>query len=198
MSVILALDQSTSHTGFCVTTNGEIGDMGVINIPDNLDLNMRTVAMCHDVEKLISKYKPDFLVLEEIFALPGRYTAIKALAILRGALVYLWWMRSISVPIVIHCNTARVQIGIKGNAQKLDVMNAVNAKFKLNITNEHVADAVVLAVVGNSLVDSGKTQIDKPAKGKKVKKVTKSKQYGYNYDKQYNKCIQSKKRNIKK
>ena len=189
--IILALDQSTSHTGYCVIVDGALGDMGVINVPDSLDLNMRTVAMCHDVEKLIQKYHPDYLVLEEIFALPGRYNAIKALAILRGALVYLWWLRSLSCPIVLHCNTARVQLGIKGNAQKLDVMNAVNSKFNLNVTNEHVSDAVVLAVVASAMLTSGKTELAKPekvARKKKFRKNSKSnKKYGYNYDKDYSK-----------
>jgi len=151
--IILSLDQSSSNTGYAVLKDGKLIETGCISVPASQDLFARTCIMCEDIIKLMDLCKPDYLCLEEIYGLPGRYTALKALAIVRGALIYVWWKRSGSYPLVIGCSSARVQLGIKGNAKKEEVMAAVNAKFKLKLTNEHEADAVVIGIVGNDLLE---------------------------------------------
>jgi Holliday junction resolvasome RuvABC endonuclease subunit len=156
MSTILALDQSSSHTGFAIVKDGKLTETGCINVPASQDLFARTCIMCEDIITLMDRCKPDFLCLEEIYGLPGRYTALKALAIVRGALIYVWWKRSGAYPLVIGCSSARAQLGIKGNAKKDEVMAAVNAKFNLKLINEHEADAVVIAVIGNELLEGAK------------------------------------------
>lgn len=158
---ILSLDQSSTSTGFVVLEDGVVKDMGCIEVTASLDLDFRVIALMHDVEKLILKYKPTHVCVEEIYGRPGRYMAFKALAIVRGALIWLWWRLGLSQLVVISCTHARAQLGIKGNATKEEITKAVNAKFKLNVTNEHTADAVVIGVYGYQLLmtNPGATKI---------------------------------------
>lgn len=151
--ILLALDQSSSHTGYAIVKDCKLIETGCINVPASQDLFARTCIMCEDLIKLMDQCKPDFLCLEEIYGAPGRYTALKALAIVRGALIYVWWKRTGGYPLVIGCSSARAQLGIKGNAKKDEVMAAVNAKFNLKLTNEHEADAVVLGIIGTELLE---------------------------------------------
>ena len=149
---VLALDQSSAHTGYAVYEDGKFIKKGCINAPMSQDLYQRTVRMANDIEALINLEKPDFLVLEEIYGMPGRYTALKALSIVRGAIIIVWSRYSKTQPLVIPCSNARKAIGIKGNAKKDEVMSAVQSKFKIPMTNEHEADAIVLGVVGSDLL----------------------------------------------
>ena len=160
MSKLLALDQSSSHTGYCLMVDGKIQEVGCINVRASLDLFERTVEMSKDIRELLNKFKPDYLCLEEIYGLPGRYTALKALAIVRGALILVWYEYKHEAPIIMNCSSARCKIGIKGNAKKPEVMAAVNAKFNLKIENEHEADAVVLGVVGNDMLPAKEPEIE--------------------------------------
>jgi Holliday junction resolvasome RuvABC endonuclease subunit len=180
MGILLALDQSSTATGYCVMRNGKISEVGCINVRASLDLFERTVEMSKDIRELLNKFKPDYLCLEEIYGLPGRYTALKALAIVRGALILVWYEYKHEAPIVINCSSARCKIGIKGNAKKPEVMAAVNAKFNLKIENEHEADAVVLGVVGNDMLPAKEPEIEVTntavkvrSKGTKVGKLSK-------------------------
>lgn len=159
MPTLLALDQSSTKTGYCLMVDGKIKEVGCINVRASLDLFERTVEMSKDIRELLNKFKPDYLCLEEIYGLPGRYTALKALAIVRGALILVWYEYKHEAPIVINCSSARCKIGIKGNAKKPEVMAAVNAKFNLKIENEHEADAVVLGIVGDEMIPQREPEI---------------------------------------
>ncbi len=150
--VILALDQSSSNSGFAVIKDGALIASGCINITAGWELLNRVVAMCDEIDKLIGQYKPEYLIIEEIYGLPGRYNALKALAIVRGGLILTWWRRTKAFPMILNCSQARAQLGINGRAKKPEVMAAVNAKFNLKITNEHQADAIVLAIVARDLL----------------------------------------------
>jgi Holliday junction resolvasome RuvABC endonuclease subunit len=176
--ILLSLDQSSTSTGFVVLNDGKIMDMGCIEISKSLDLDLRVIALMHDMEKLIIKYKPTHVCVEEIYARPGRYTAFKALAIVRGALIWVWWRLGLSQLVVISCTHARAQLGIKGNAAKEEIITAVNAKFKLNITNEHTADALVVGVYGYQLLATKQEPLKMPTK--EEPKVSSAKQKGQN------------------
>ena len=63
---IMSLDQSTRATGYCVFENGQYVCSGVIDkSKSKLDTDARSFDMAKDIWKVIAKYKPDELILEE-------------------------------------------------------------------------------------------------------------------------------------
>ncbi len=150
---VLGLDQGTVYTGFCVIDEGNITDLGSIELKQSLKLNIRIVSMCHDVDALIRKYNPDHLCLEDIYYCPGKYEAFRALAMLRGALIWDYWLKKLSYPIIVSAVSARKHLGIKGNAPKSDIINFLNKSLNLQLTNEHIADAIVVAKVGYDIAN---------------------------------------------
>lgn len=152
---VLGLDQSTANTGYCVVEDGKIIDTGIVKIRENKNLYDKIILMADGVERLIFKHQPDYLCLEDIYFNPGMFYAFRGLALLRGALIWLWWMKSFSIPVVISCTSARVRLGIKGNAKKPEVVEAINSKFNLKLDNDNIADAVVVAVVGHDMIIKG-------------------------------------------
>jgi len=145
---ILGLDQGTVYTGYCVIEDSNIIATGSIELNQKLKLNTRIVSMCHDIEQLLRKYNPDYLALEDIYYCPGRYNAFRALAMLRGALIWEYWIRKLSHPIIVSAVSARKYLGIKGNSKKHEIIKFLNKEFNLKLDNEHIADAIVVAKVG--------------------------------------------------
>lgn len=150
---VLGLDQGTVYTGFCVIEDSNIVDLGSIELKQSLKLHTRIVSMCHDVDALIRRCNPDYLCLEDIYYCPGRYEAFRALAMLRGALIWEYWLRKLSYPIIVSAVSARKYLGIKGNAKKAEIIDFLNKSLSLKLDNEHIADAIVVAKVGYDIAN---------------------------------------------
>ena len=135
---ILGLDQGTVYTGYCVIEDGIIVSLGSIELKQDMNLHTRLVAMCHDVDTLLHKYNPDHLCLEDIYYCPGRYSAFRALAMLRGALIWEYWLKKLAYPIIVSAVSARKYLGIKGNAHKDEIVEFLNKTLNLKIENEHI------------------------------------------------------------
>jgi Holliday junction resolvasome RuvABC endonuclease subunit len=150
---ILGLDQGTVYTGYCVIENGNILTLGSIELKQDLNLNTRIVTMCHDIDMLLRKFTPDHLCLEDIYYCPGRYAAFRALAMLRGALIWEYWLKKLTYPIIVSAVSARKHLGIKGNAKKMEIIEFLNKSLNLKLDNEHIADAIVVAKVGYDIAN---------------------------------------------
>lgn len=67
MGVLLSLDQSTRASGWAVFKDGEYVCSGVIDkSKSKLDTYERSFEMARDIWKIIKKYKPDNLVIEDV------------------------------------------------------------------------------------------------------------------------------------
>lgn len=65
--VIMSLDQSTRASGWSVFDNGEYICSGVVDMSTStLDTDERSFEMAKELWKIIKKYKPDELVLEQV------------------------------------------------------------------------------------------------------------------------------------
>ena len=63
---LLALDQSTRCSGYCFLENGQYVESGVVDMSKSkLETPERSFEMAKALWKIIKKYKPDVLVLEE-------------------------------------------------------------------------------------------------------------------------------------
>lgn len=66
MSKVLSLDQSTRISGYCLFEDGKYVESGVIDMSKSiLDTPARSFEMAKAIWKVINKYKPDRLVIED-------------------------------------------------------------------------------------------------------------------------------------
>lgn len=64
--VILAFDQSTKVSGWCVLEDGEYVGSGVIDLHKNTDTASRSKQMGVALGEIIAKVKPDMVIIEEV------------------------------------------------------------------------------------------------------------------------------------
>ena len=87
MGVLLALDQSTRCSGYAVFEDGEYVCSGVIDkSKSKLNTHERSFEMARDLWRVIKKYKPDHLVIEDVQNQSNTKTVI-ILSRLQGMLI---------------------------------------------------------------------------------------------------------------
>ncbi|MFA6537236.1 MAG: crossover junction endodeoxyribonuclease RuvC [Patescibacteria group bacterium] len=88
--VFLGIDPGYGRTGFgIISVDGpkiKCLDYGVIETPADCDFSARLLFLSCDIKKLIRKYKPTVVAIEELFFFKNVTTAIKV-AQARGALI---------------------------------------------------------------------------------------------------------------
>lgn len=63
---VLSLDQSTRVSGYAVFENGEYVHSGMIDMSKSkLETDERSFKMAEEIWKVIEKYRPEYLILEE-------------------------------------------------------------------------------------------------------------------------------------
>ncbi len=66
MTKVLSLDQSTRLSGYCYLENGQYVDSGVVDMSKSkLETDKRSFEMAKELWKIIKRYKPEYLVMEE-------------------------------------------------------------------------------------------------------------------------------------
>lgn len=64
---VLSLDQSTTKSGYCLFEDGEYVCSGIVDkSKSELDTDARSFDMAKDLWKVIKKYKPEVLILENV------------------------------------------------------------------------------------------------------------------------------------
>src|SRR6188508_2321984 len=88
--VILALDVSSSSTGYAVIRNGRWrfsgSSCGTISTPSKLSISERLVLFRDEIEALIKKVKPDLIVIEDVFS-SRNISVMKLLARFNGVAI---------------------------------------------------------------------------------------------------------------
>lgn len=66
MAKVLSLDQSTRLSGYCYLENGQYINSGVIDMSKSkLETDKRSFEMAKSLCKIIKKYNPEYLVIED-------------------------------------------------------------------------------------------------------------------------------------
>ena len=64
---VLSMDQSTRLSGFCYFENGKYVESGVVDMnKSKLETDKRSFEMAKELWKVIKKYKPQYLILEDV------------------------------------------------------------------------------------------------------------------------------------
>lgn len=65
MSTLLALDQASHITGWCVFSDGKLESFGKINAEQN-DMGERLFYIRQEIKNLLDTYQPDMVLMEDI------------------------------------------------------------------------------------------------------------------------------------
>lgn len=86
MQRILAFDQSTKISAYSVFTDGKYTECGIIDLHKTKDTSERIRAMGVELCKIITTYKPDKVVMEEV-AQQSNALTLKLLARIQGIII---------------------------------------------------------------------------------------------------------------
>lgn len=147
MKKILALDQSTSKTGFAIFfSDGGLGNWGIIRPSKKLNENNMISMFLKIVEK-IQKEKPDVVLLEDVYLKKGKTFNIqthKTLSNLQGMLISYFILNQIEYKII-HPSTWKNKVIGKKKVTKEETQSFLNKKYEI-IFKEDEADAVAIGL----------------------------------------------------
>lgn len=138
---ILGLDPGLKETGYgIIDEERKVFDFGVIR-------GKKPFHQAVKFEKVISKYKPEFAFIEDVFFSRNPRTSLK-LGEIRGFFIYILESKGIKV---FSIPTARIKKSITGNgrASKRQVRFMVSQLLSIELPNSsHIADALACALAG--------------------------------------------------
>ncbi len=131
-------------------------DNGVFFFEAKAELSVRLVDLARSMDRIVSEYKPDISVVEDVFVQKGARSAL-ILGQARGAVLATLGMRGLRVASHMAVEVKAAVAGT-GRADKDQVAAMVSAYFKLPETPfEDAADALALALChGMKLLATGK------------------------------------------
>ena len=150
LQVVLGIDQSLRHTGLFTITEAGFAfsqvDSGSRRGAERL------LYIRDEVQRTVDTYKPTLVALEGYaYGAPGRLAELGEVA---GALKVLVQERSIPLITATPMQVKKFSTG-KHNADKIDVVRAVNSRFNLSWTEKenNMADAAALAMIAEAYLD---------------------------------------------
>ncbi len=148
---ILGIDPGIADTGYGVIQKNKDGDLeclgyGTIKTSSKLDLPERLVILGRELDKLIKKYKPEIVGVEQLFFCKNVKTAL-TVGQARGVILYVIQQNNLPVleftPLQI-----KQAVSTYGQASKLQVQKMV--KLLLNLDKipkpDDAADALAVAI----------------------------------------------------
>jgi Holliday junction resolvasome RuvABC endonuclease subunit len=148
--ILLALDVSSSSTGYAVFKNGRWSkaknSFGLIKTSSSMSLGERLCKFRNEVEELIDRVKPTHIVIEDVFS--GRNVkTMKLLARFNGVAVELSKRKTDTEPLIVL--TASVRKFLKCGKSKEEafayICDRYNLEWEFKKTND-ITDAISLAL----------------------------------------------------
>ena len=97
--ISMALDASSTCTGWSVFEDGKYVESGFIDLHKDKDSEHRLYEMAKQITDLISYYKPHKIILEDTYSSPNIST-LKTLANLAGAIKFYCYLHEIDVEMI--------------------------------------------------------------------------------------------------
>jgi len=142
---VLALDLSTTETGYALFQDESIVRFDIIKPSSKLSALERSIEVAWAIEELIDLHEPDEVVIESTYmAFPQ---SAELLGRLHGMIIWIWKNYSSKLPIYLVATHIRKVMGIKGVIRgkegKKAIINYVERLTNLTIGNDNVADAIL-------------------------------------------------------
>ncbi len=149
--VILGIDPGLATVGFAALKAADLTqilDFGLIETSPDTPFEKRLQHLFDDLQSLIEQFKPDLIVMEELFFSTNVKTAIDV-AQARGALIAAAVGKDITV-LSIKPNEVKLGFTGDGSADKRQMQEMVKLHFGLSELPQpdDAADAIAIAYVG--------------------------------------------------
>lgn len=98
--IVLALDQSTTRSGYSLFINEQYDHSGLVDKHKNKDLNSRFKEMYEGIHEVIETENPDIVVIEDTQMQGGNGATYKVLCQLQGAIMGMCYAMNIGFMVV--------------------------------------------------------------------------------------------------
>jgi len=163
---VLALDVSTSTTGFAVIDDKlKLLEYGQFSIKDRtLSDTMYTVEITDKALALTEKYKVDAIIIEDIFCVDPK--VFRRWARVHGGMAITWYKKTKKEPTFMMAVSARPKTNISGKASKIEVQLEISKRY--NLVDKTIISKYLKSF--NSLVEEKENKIKTVEKEVKDKK----------------------------
>lgn len=149
MTTMLALDTSTTCTGYAVYIDGKLQKYSCIDYDSSTPMDMRFEKMIISIYEIINKYNPQ-IVVAETTAVNRNAEAQRNLSMLLGAV----WGRCIEVDAYFHLfrpSEWRKLVDPNKKPRKREELKKwsikkVNSFLKTEINNDNISDAILIGM----------------------------------------------------
>ncbi|MEW6377542.1 MAG: crossover junction endodeoxyribonuclease RuvC [Thermodesulfobacteriota bacterium] len=149
------IDPGLAMTGFgvveAISRGGKACDWGAIRTETNCPIPLRLKTIYSELKGLLEKWKPNLLVLEEVFVLKQFPKAAIQLGEVRGV-IYLA-AQEMNIPVVeIKPTEVKSALTGSGRADKEQIKRMIRQILKIDdpLSSSHAGDALALALTGLS------------------------------------------------
>lgn len=149
--MILAIDSSTTATGYCIRDKDKIVKYGVIKPNKTLSTNQRIIYIENELKALWQKYKPIYIIIEEMNVCRNMQTMRKLIGLIEHLDIEFTKLEALVIRVTPSQYRKGKIIGRRREEIKQQVMNYVNKKYKLNIDDDNIADAILLSEFSENL-----------------------------------------------
>lgn len=151
----IGIDPGMAMTGFGIVEalprGGKACDWGAIRTEAGCPIPIRLKTIYDELKRLLEKWKPNLLVLEEVFVLKQFPKAAIQLGEVRG-IVYLA-AQEMDIPVIeIKPTEVKSALTGSGRAEKAQIQKAIRRilRVEVPINSSHAGDALALALTGLS------------------------------------------------
>ena len=131
MRLILGLDPSLTTVGYALLTESrKLKKVGQYKVKKGITVQRKIVSITDKVISLAKEHNATDIIIENIFYSKNVRNLIDW-ARLSGAIMYAWKKTIGSEPALLMASQARPAIGIKGNAQKIEVQVKIAKDYNL-------------------------------------------------------------------
>ncbi len=155
MARAIGIDPGLAMTGFGVVETlfrgGRACDWGAIRTEAKLPIQIRLKNIYDEVKRLLNRWNPELLVLEEVFVLKEFPKAAIRLGEVRG-IIYLAAQENGIHVVEVKPTEVKSALTGSGRADKEQIKRAIRQILKIedNIRSSHAGDALALALTGLS------------------------------------------------
>lgn len=171
MAKILALDISTTTTGFAVMNKtNRLLKSGQFSMKERLSDTKYASSITKKVVELVNKYNITDLVIEDVYY-GQNVNNLKTWCRVHGAVAMFWYNKTKKEPLFIMATEARKLNGINGQATKIEVQLEMSKKFGLITDSMYYDYCGKLSIL---LKDKKSKKLTKNQFDYRIKKLSKS------------------------
>ena len=138
--IILSIDSGIEKTGYAVFKNKKYVNSALIKTSKNNSTEIRLEEIYSQLKKVFEKFKPDMLVVEQLFFFKNQKTFIRV-AQAQGIALLLAAQNNINVKFLTPLQVKQTVTGY-GQADKKSIQKMIRLELQIDIKQDDEADAI--------------------------------------------------------